>query len=263
MAIFLVLIASAVCAGLFRYYVKKDAGDALLASILFAPAMLFWIQDKAVSELAGFGLSAKFSEASQKAVSSVAVEIKDLAVFSPAANDPNIEQSAYWEVCVDYFVVRPSRIPQAPVSLAKYIVNASYLIRTSIACGQFIGVVVLDDNDRYLGSYDRDFFAESLSIWAVPDADGPIDRQALSSRIMSTTMFGASLKFPDKRIVPGEGFVAMVDENATIKSAFGVFQKTKASFLVITDATRKFKGILPYKAVSTSLLSILLDAGKK
>ena len=259
MTLLVIILVGVIFAALIRLFVKKDLGDALFASITFAPALIFWIHDKDISELTGFGLSAKFASEAKKEVSSADIDIKDLAIFSLSADDPNFARAAFFEACADYFVIRPSKVPKEPSALVDHIVFTSSAIKSSLACGRLIGVIVLDDNDRYLGSYDKGFFAESLSIWAVPDGADQIEKEVLSARIMRTTIFGAALRFPDKRITPGEGFVAAINENSTIDMAFNEFQETGASFLVVTDATGRFRGILSYRNVIQTLLSVLLD----
>ena len=261
LAIYLSAIAvSIVAAFMFKRFIKPDVGDTLLGSIIFIPTILIWAQSQNLSELAGFGLTAKFSVESQKKVSSVGVDAKELTIFSLVANDPNFAMAAYFESCAEYFVLRPSKVPQKDTDLDTFVANTSHAIQRSITCGKLVGVVVLDDNDKYIGSYDKAFFSEALSMWAVPDQGNlTTSKEEISKRIQRMTIFGASLRFPDKRIVPGEGFVAAINEDATIQTAFLKFRESDVDFLVMTNATGKFRGIIRYRDVVDSLLSILID----
>ena len=242
---------------LFKRFVKPDVGDALLASLVFAPAFLYWIQAQPLAELTGFRLSAKFNSEAKTAVTAIASDFKNLIIHSSSADDPVALASS--EGCVEYIVARPSRVPEYGSALDSYTVITSRAIKNSIACGRMLGIVVLDDSDKYIGSYDKEFFSETLSLWAADAGPESIASSDLALKIRTTTMFGASLRYPDERIKPGEGFVAAINEDATIEHAFRKFENTGANFLVVTDATGKFRGIITFRSVVQFLLGALLE----
>ena len=255
----LFFLASLFVAFVFKQFIKQDAGDTLLAAIIFLPTLLVWIQNNNISEFTGFGLSAKFSDEASKSVSDLKVSIPDLTKLTASSDLSDAELNAYFEGCSDFFVLKPSIVPKDQAKLDLFIARAAWAIKSSITCGKLTGVVVVDDRGKYLGSYDDSFYLEALSIWSMSENDQPISSSQLSRKIRFFTMFGASMKFPDLRIRPGEGFVAAINEDQTLQQAFAKFQETGADFLVVTDELGTFKGILKYRDVVDSFLSVLVD----
>lgn len=73
---------------------------------------------------------------------------------------------AYFQVSKKYVVLRTSEIPEDKSSQAIQMFQIMEIIRSSIICGDFIGLIVLDDKERYIGSFDRDFFLETIIPWS-------------------------------------------------------------------------------------------------
>ena len=211
-----------------------------------------------LSELSGFGISAKTRETTTAPVSTLSVNAKKLKIQHLTADKPDFNLAALFEACSDYFVVRPSQLPSDDEKLARYLANVTYAVRSSIACGRFSGLVVLDETDRYIGSYGRSFFAESTSVWAVPKSADPMPVKELAERITSMTVFGASLRYPRERITPGEGFEAALHADSTIAEAFDVFKTLDVDFLVLTDSVGRFKGIVRYRDVMEEVIGALI-----
>ncbi|MBO9462477.1 CBS domain-containing protein [Labrenzia sp. R5_0] len=260
MQYFLIFAACVVAALLFKKFVKNDVGDTLLGAIIFLPTLLVWIQSNNISEFTGFGLSAKFNVEASKPVSALKIGIPELVrVTDDKASDlSDADLFAHFESCSELFVLKTSIIPKEKEKLDKFIVDVSWAIKSSIACGKLSGVIVLDDNNRYLGTYDDSFYLEALSMWSFLKVDEKTPVNTISEKILTLTIFGASLKFPDKRITAGEGFEAAINENQTLQEAFAKFQTTEADFLVVTDELGVFKGIIRYRDVVDSFLSVLI-----
>lgn len=267
MTLIIVLLCSLVVAIAFKRYIKVDAGESFLLSLIFVPALLIIIDRLPISELSGFGLQAKFSSESSREVSTLIKPIQESEVLSLLETDPDFERAAFFEACVEYFVLRPSLVPSMsdnPSEFFQYITNSAYAIRSSIACGALSGVLVIDDDGRYIGSYEAKFFAESLAIWAAPDfGEGEeadqVDIEDLANRLLQQTIFGAALRFPDKRIVPGEGFAAAVNGRLPLRAVLRVFDETNAPFLAVTDARGVLIGVVKYETAQRILLSALME----
>lgn len=233
--------------------------DALIFALVFTPMLLLALMTGKITELSGFGLSAKAGQIARAPVSSLNLSSEKFKIQELTSDKPDFDLAAYFESCADYFVVKPSQIPAEEVKLAHYIAFVTYAVRSSIACGRLSGLVVLDDSDRYLGSYDRKFFVESTSVWAVPTSGEPLSAKELSERIQNMTIFGASLQYPRERITSGEGFEAAINVDAIISEAFDVFKKLDVEFLVLTDSLGRFQGIVRYKDIVEEVLSILMN----
>lgn len=264
MLLLIVIALSLLAAAAFKRYVKRDVGDALLASIIFIPALLFWVGKLPVTELSAFGLSGKFAHEARRAIGSLVEPVGSFATTSLAETELDFEHAAFFEACNEYYILRPSRVPARGPEVADefsfYIANSTLAIKSSLACGSLLGVIVLDEGNRYIGSYDASFFAEALAMWAVPNLtdSSPMDVSALANHILESTTFGAALQYPDERIKPGEGFVAAVNERLPLSQALPIFDETNAPYLVITDARGIFKGLLTYDRVAETLLSALV-----
>ncbi len=126
-------------------------------------------------------------------------------------------------------------------------------------CGRLIGVVVVDDRERYLGSYDRSFFAELSALWVVAGTQPRLSVKDVVSLFGSHTIFGASLRFPEKRLVPSERFVAAINRNASLAEAMQRFSETNVPFLALTDEQGLLTGILPRKRVVNVVIRTLVE----
>jgi hypothetical protein len=251
----LTILLGLVLAFVVKRFIKPDAGDNFLAALVFAPTILMIAATSIKFNLEMLGFKASIERAADKKAYEVTGDLKKLAIFSLTDNDPNFALAAYFEACADYFVIRPSKIPTDAVELNKYVVDVTYAVRSSIACGKLQGVVILDDASHYLGMFDPEFFFESLSIWAVPTSGEPIPFADLASRIETFTIFGASLKYPIQRIQAGEGYTNSIDENSSLRAAFEVFRESKAQSLPLVDSDRRFKGMLSYRTVIDAFLA--------
>ena len=77
------------------------------------------------------------------------------------------------------------------------------------------------------------------------------------------TIFGTELRYPERRIREGEGYVAFIKTADTLRYAWRELQSTKGSFLAVTDRRLKFKGILTRDAVEDILLDALALPGER
>lgn len=241
-----------------KRFVKRQLSDALIFSLLLFPMLIYGVISGRIAELSGFGMSAKVGQTARSSISTLNVSADKIKIRHLTSDKPDFNLAAAFEACTDYFVVRPSQIPSEKEKSDMYIANVTQAVRSSIACGRFSGLVVLDDKDRYIGSYDRQFFAESTALWAVQSSEMPMSASDLSNRITTMTVFGGSLKFPVKRITPGEGFEAAISINSTIAEAFEAFRAHNVEFLVLTDALGRFKGIVRYRDVVEEVVAALM-----
>ena len=242
----------------FCTQIKRDTNDKLIATIIFLPAVLFLIESLELQQLTGPGFSATFKVETKKPVQSLARagEIAEVSLV----NDPtDFRFHSNFETCSEYYILRPALIPDfnSP-QIYSHVYFATSAISSSIACGKFLGLVVLDDHGRYLGSFDRAFFVGASSLWTLLDVDEHIVPTELGKQIDQIAIFSAALKFPVQRILRGEGYTAAINQNATLGDAFTKFQEMEGTFLVVTDTLGIFQGILPRRKVESSLLRALV-----
>ncbi|MDQ1902905.1 hypothetical protein RAH32_21060 [Paracoccus sp. WLY502] len=266
MLLFLILVLSFSFAVLMKRYLIPGASEALVAAVAFLPALLFFFQTGSVAKLSGFGVSVeRLQQQLETGIAEVGVAIADLEAgwLSPVDPDgPSFGQAAYWESCSRFLVLRKSDVPAFNTpDFSKYVRDATWAIRSSLTCGKLQGVIVLDETDRYIGSYNSSFFSEALAAWALPDigASNP-DLSNLADRIMMYSTFGTALRFPERRIELGDGYVAAVNENQTVEQALTDFKVPEVKFVAVTDARGVLKGVLTFEDLNYFLLQALVSS---
>ena len=266
------VVVSIIAATLFTLYVKNDANNTLLLAIILAPAFFYWLGDKVPVEFGMGQFRAKFDKALERPTQTVLGDkIDSSAILSLSDQVGHLTESFRRATappegtCLDYLVLRPSLVPQFPnPEYNRYMVYATHSIRNAIACGKLVGVVVVDDDEKYLGSYDSNFFAESLSSWGVFKsnrlATGMTEKEfaEVATLIESNTIFGAALRYPDRRIREGEGYFAFVRTTDSLKYAWRQFHTMAGSFVAVTDRELRFKGILTRSTIQNLVLSELV-----
>jgi hypothetical protein len=258
MSYLLVILAGAVGAYAFKTFIKSDVGDGLLGSLIFAPALVIWLTGQNISEFSAYGITAKINATIQSKASSLNDKIKTLVINASSVDDPTFEKSATFELCADFIAFRPEHVPPEGADRDRYIFNLTYTIRTSISCGRFVGAVVLDKDDRYLGSFSKSFFSEASALWA---SWSPLtgDKASIAKRILSTTVFGAALIYPKERVATIEGFVAAISVDATVATAYARLGELNVDFLVLTTPIGKYQGIVTRRSVIEKIVAGLIQ----
>lgn len=251
-----VLAVGLLAAYLFKRFIIVDANNLAAGMVFVAPILLYGIISGKVSEFSGFGISTKTTAAAMSPVIELSTKIDSIKILSPKEDD--FQRAALLDACENYFIVRPSLIPSEERAVEYYISNATYAIRSSVACGEFLGLIVLDEKDRYLGSFGKSFFYETLASWAIPKSSSPISAKEFSERVLSMTIFGASLQYPVESIGPGEGVEAAINMESSLIEAFNSFRHSNIDFLVLTDEMGRFKGVVRYRDLVEEILASIL-----
>lgn len=264
MIVIVIVFFGVVMGMVFIKLIKPTATDALVAAIMFLPAILYLVQSYDLAEFSVFGTTGKFERRLEKKISSVISNEKpgvdELAIYSVSANKSDFDKISTFEICENYLVMRPEKVPKNAEEKDDYVNKVTLAIKASLTCGKLVGVVVLDKDNGYIGSYEAGFFGEALALWAVPNpGEIPAPKKLVAESISGLTSFGAAILHPKERITPGEGFVAAINKDSQVGDAFLKFQNEKVSFLVITDELGKFTGVLPYKSVVDYILNDQLN----
>ena len=144
------------------------------------------------------GQEFSFSEKLKEPVVNIA-SLSDIIDVTIDIRKDTLEKDAYFQVRKKYMVLRTNEIPEDKDAQVKQMFQIMEAIRASIICGDFIGLIVLDGKDRYIGSFDRNFFLETIIPWSKLAAY-PVDSQ-LSDRaswIKMHSVFGFALEYPKK-----------------------------------------------------------------
>ena len=218
---------------------------------------MVWVAEKDPIE---FGAGGFYAKVEKKRVLDILHDPAHKWIIKPLVK-------AYDGDCVEFVTLHPKDVPHpSSPDLNRYIVKTTTSIKAALDCGKLVGVVVLDHKERYVASYDSNFFTEALSLWTISKnpAEGKDggsmtanEFEQLANKIISHTIFGALLTAPDKRIQTGEGYEAYITETNTLKSAWNKLQNTRGEFLVVTDHERVFKGVLKRTTIQDLLLGQL------
>ena len=280
MMLFIIGLACVLAAVLYcvltpKYTFMKPL-DTLVVAIVLVPGIFYWFEKQGLTELGIAGFHAKFEGALEKQtqtaldgldepIGSTLLLDDDPAALSVAQLHDRHQGPPRGGACLDYLVLRPSLVPQYPApEFNRYMVFATHTISSSIACGKLIGVVVLDDEDKYVGSYDSHFFDQSLSTWSLFTktqrlegmTEGQFDH--LAELIEMNTVFGTALRYPRRRIKEGEGYFAFLRDTDTLRDAWKKFQTMRGTFLVVTDHELQFKGFLTRSGLRNLILQELV-----
>lgn len=268
MGIAISLVLSVLALLFFRFYMNIKLSEQSILAVTFLPTLLVWA-DGRISEFNAFGIGAKFNPIAEKKIeilfSDQGINVymtKSEALRRIDASYERLSQGAYFQGCHDFIFVRPSMVPKSEHDFSRHALAFAQTIVASSACGRFVGVIVLDEDNRYLGSYDKGFFYELGSLWALADPSQVTAAAEVWQRISSYTVAGAAIKYPDVRLKSGEGFIAAVSEATTVKDFLKEFQRSGANFIVVTDAYGKLQGIIQHRQFIDLLILNLMQNGK-
>jgi CBS domain len=251
------LISAFVVLLLLNRYIKRNIGDAALAAIVVTIPLIFWGTSGRISEISGLGVTAKFADVARIRINAGDLQIKRVSIIE--APGEGSEHAAMFEVCSPIIAMRSDEKPSDMNERYRNVYVFTKAIAASLNCGKLKGVVVLDSQKRYLGSFEPSFFAESAGLWTLmrPDQslDKPLDRLEQGKLIAANTTFGTAILYPEVRVkVDGEGFEATIRENASLEEAIEALHLVRRPFLAITDGLGRFKGIVTRDDVLTEIL---------
>lgn len=228
-------------------------------SLIVAPFIIYGVASGAIAEFTGFGVTTKFNKAAGTKVTELAGK---LAIKS-RIEDTNFVQSATFQTCSNYFIIRDDMGKQVDHPLfMEFAFKVASAIKGAMLCGDFYGVVVVDRNDHFLGLFKADRFASLLAY--------PLDRYCIfdykhcndrvePADVLSETELGPILKDPDVRVQTAEASKHIVQETQTLADIVKDKEFSQASVFAVLDKTGKFVGLLPKQAIYDKIFAVLLD----
>ena len=175
---------------------KLNFGDAPKTAIILAPLITYLLISGTITEFEGLGWKAKFREAVAETVIAPARAL-DLTISDPAANKPNFFKEAFWLSCRPYYVLTDKTVqdPNGRIS-EKAVVDIAVAIRSSMLCGRFIALVVVDDAEKPVGYFLPSSFLEILRIPLVT-YNAPAPSQESAFKEIMAGELGVVLSAPD------------------------------------------------------------------
>ena len=130
---------------------------------------------------------------------------------------------------------------------------------SSIVCGRFLALVIIDSDRKPLGFFPRDRFLELLRIALVGYSGLEVDGDAF--RKVAGSELGVILMYPAVR-AEKEASHSIVPATESIESVYGKMIAENAEMALITDRLGRFDGIITRRAIEGKIIEGLLTASK-
>jgi CBS domain-containing protein len=259
--------AALLAAGVGVVWVAKrlniELGEASKTAVVLLPLLLFLVLSDKVTEFEGLGWKAKFRDAVKERVVDTA-RASDLMISSPEANKPNFYQEAYWLACRPYYVLTntTAKLPNDTDKLNQQaVIDIAVAIRSSILCGRFVGVIVVDDGGKPVGLFRPDLFLEILRIPLVTWGPSATKATNVFEQIAGTEL-GVVLKDPVIRAESDDAERVIVAANADLETAYKALIEKNARAAMISDRFGRFDGIITRSAIEGRIIQKLLASTK-
>jgi len=241
---------------------KLDFGDISKAAIILLPLVLYLLITGKVSEFEGLGWKAKFREVTAESVVKTA-RASDLMISSPEANKPNFYTEALWQQCRPYYVLTEKTAKTTTGNLdSEAVIHIAIAIRSSIICGRFLALVVVNDEGKPVGFFLREHFLEILRIPLVAYKTQPLVSAVEASRQIATSELGLVLDNPIIQAQLNEAGHVSVKWDDNIESAYKEMLDKNVSLAMITDRLGRFDGIVTRSVIEGRIIEKLLAASK-
>jgi CBS domain-containing protein len=241
---------------------KLEFGDIPKTAIILSPFLLYLIITGKVAEFETLGLKAKLREAVKENVVSAA-RASDLMISSPEASKPNFYIDALWQTCRPYYVLTDKTAIAATGDLDRdATINIAMAIRSSIICGRFIALVVVDSDGKPVGFFLPQQFLEILRIPLVAYNTQPLISASQAYTQIVTSELGVILKNPVIRAQSEEAQHVKISADASVEAAYKLMLEKGTTVAAITDRFGRFDGIVTRSAVEARIIEKLLTASK-
>ncbi|MEC5289816.1 hypothetical protein VSX64_03975 [Aurantimonas sp. C2-6-R+9] len=163
-SIAIVLIGGGFALVLFAKRLDLGFGDVSKAALVLAPLLLYLFMTGRISEFEGLGWKAKFRALASESVISAA-KAADLVLSEEDANRPNYFNEAFLMRCRGYYILRDKDAYTENGEIDENaVIQIATAIRTSIVCGQFRALVVVDSDFKPVGLFPWQHFIEIIRI---------------------------------------------------------------------------------------------------
>jgi CBS domain-containing protein len=238
--------------------VLKIENSTLFGSLFFAPILAYFVFSGQISEVKGFGMEVKFREVATKKI-----EIKAESILPALSGKKHGELQSFFAGGSEVVVLnadKAEKYRENPLPLAFRIAEQ---ISANLLQGKFELLVVVDDQDRLIGTFAKSWF---MDIPSIPDVhvsrghDRDFDQtdEKRIRRNLSKTLLWDILLAPRER-TKNWGSSVTIKETASQLETFRTLIQHRVEALPVVNAEGKYKGIIRQSDIAVALLEPLLE----
>ncbi|MGE0503736.1 MAG: hypothetical protein AB7I79_24110 [Rhizobiaceae bacterium] len=263
---FVFLCIGIIVAWLSGKYIKPVEGTAVLA-LLLLPFVGYLVFSGKIESIKGGGIEWKLkAEASAPALKSAIegeISTNDLARRIVAAEDVSL--LATFGIPHEVVIVKaPLWSPLNHPQRLSGVLKVGELIYVSLLAGKFKALIVVDDNDRPIGLFEREFFLDLLRIpfllYVVEGSEiSDVATPATLRQMIQQTELWTILRHPAERAM-NEGSKAFLPTITARLEALKIMSVQEWNAAALTDVQGIYSGTLWRESLSTNLFLTAMGA---
>lgn len=253
---FIFVVLGLLLAGAAKKWFSIDNG-ALFASLIFAPIVAYLILSGQLLEFKGFGLEAKFLEAAAKSVKTSPVKTTTISPTSDSIKDltEKSKVKSFFGIGSEVVLLKvPENREKTKVS-AREVFQVAHQIYPSLLQGIFQFLVVLDESDRVLGYFEKEFFFDILRIEIEQTIRGKrteYQKERVEEQLQQTQLWDI---VENPRMRAGTwGVKETIRINTSNLEALRTMREKNLCAIVVVDGQGKYKGIVKLNDIVSDLL---------
>ena len=162
---FIFVIIGLILAGIAKKAFSIDNGP-LFASLIFAPIVAYLVLSGQLLEFKGFGIEAKFRDV---AAQFVEIESPNIAIITPTSDSikelsEKAKTNAFFGIGSEIVLLQTPINEEQKKFGFREVFQVAHQIYPSLLQGIFQFLIVLDESDRVLGYFGKEFFYDLLRI---------------------------------------------------------------------------------------------------
>lgn len=251
-------------AGVAKKWFSIDNGP-LFASLMFSPIIVYLVLSGQLLEFKGLGLEAKFREVATQRVKTTSLNTTTITLSS----DSIPESTRRAEVRAFFGIGSEVVLLEADVSSTdrsigvRDVFSVAHKIYPSLLQGNFQYLVILDESDRVLGYFRKEFFFDILRIEIEQTIRGRREayQEARVEEQLQQTQLWDIVSNPRLRAETW-GIKETVHVNTTTLEALQILTEVGLEAIVVVDGEGKYRGVVKRSDIVSDLVMNLFLEGK-
>jgi hypothetical protein len=236
-------------------------GETSKVALLVAPLMFYLLLTGKFTEFEALGFKTKLKQLTRE-TTLTAARAHDLAISYKEAADPDFGSEALWQECRPFYVITDKVAKDAAGKIdMDRVLRVASAIRSSIVCGQFKMLIVVDRNRKPVGYFGWKQFIELLRIPLVIYDVIPTDPSLLFNQVMATEL-GVILHNPEIRAKSPEASKLIIEATTNLQNAYRELLKSGQEEAVFVDRFDRFDGIITRSVIEGRIVTNIIEAAQ-